>query len=1142
MVGDQLEVSAEAQGKNKNHISMCLTAFCCRPERSSSPSNLKSSPNPIEITEASANPQPGGSSFHASGSQELEDSLPSGSEQKVRMSLCSLSGQSSNIVSNHDFSNGLESWHSNCCQSYVASENSNFVNGVKPLSGSNYAVVMQRSENWQGLEQDITDKVIAGVKYIVTVFVSVHGDFHGASGVQATLRIENLDSSVSYVFIERILVSQDCWRKLEGSFLLTSNPRRVVFYLEGPNPGIDLLIDSVAIACEKVGMTSSPNIVSNHDFLNGLESWHPNCCQAYVTSGNSNFLNGVKPLSGDNYAVVMRRSENWQGLEQDITDKVAAGLKYNVTVFVAVHGDLHGTTGVQATLKLENDSSLSYVFIERIVVSQDCWKKLEGSFSLTSKPRRVVFYLEGPDPGIDILIDSVAIVCEEVITYRVSSNDEDISNNDEHIVHNPQFEDGLNNWSGRGCKITLCSSLCNGKILPVKGKFFVAATERSHNWNGIEQEITGRFVRKRTYEVTALVQIFGHTNNAGVQLTLWVQSPNGREQYIGIAKTQASDKEWVQLQGKFLLNGVASRAILFIEGPNPGIDILVDSVVVRRPIKAGSSVPPITEVDSEDANVIRNVSLTDGLNQWNPLGSCKLSICTHPQSFSPVEYSLSFYQPQNKRYILTTNRTETWMGPSQIITNRIKLHITYQVVAWVRLGSGASGPQNVNIALNIDNQWVNGGQVEANNDRWYKIRGSFRVEKKPSKVVVHAQGPPSGVDLMMSEAQILPVNRKTRYKILKEKADKIRKQDIVLKFIGFHEDLSGASLKIHQIENSFPIGACISRSNIENEEFVDFFLKNFNWAVFGNELKWYHTEPQRGHFNYKDADELLDFCQKHGKQTRGHCVFWEVEDAVQPWLRSLSNIELMKAVQNRLKGLLTRYRGMFKHYDVNNEMLHGSFFQDRLGKDIRAYMFREAHHLDPSAVLYVNDYNVEDGCDPKSTPERLIDQILDLQKSGAPVGGIGIQCHISHPVGEIICDALDKLAVLGLPIWLTELDVSAVNEHVRADDLEVVLREAFAHPAIEGVMLWSFWELFTCRDHSHLVNAEGDINEAGKRFLALKNEWLSNADGKIDASGEFKFRGYHGTYSVEISTKFKSISRSFKVEKGDSPVVVIINS
>lgn len=371
----------------------------------------------------------------------------------------------------------------------------------------------------------------------------------------------------------------------------------------------------------------------------------------------------------------------------------------------------------------------------------------------------------------------------------------------------------------------------------------------------------------------------------------------------------------------------------------------------------------------------------------------------------------------------------------------------------------------------------------------------------------------------------------------------IRKRDVILKFSrSENESLAGASLKIQQIENSFPLGGCISRSNIDNEEFVDFFVKNFNWAVFGNEFKWYHTEPERGKFNYTDADELLDFCQKHGKQTRGHCIFWEVEDSVQPWVRTLNSNDLMIAVQNRLRGLLTRYRGKFRHYDVNNEMLHGSFYQDRLGKDIRSYMFREAHKLDPSAVLFVNDYNVEDGCDPKSTPERLIAQILDLQGQGAPVGGIGIQCHISHPVGEIICDALDKLAVLGLPIWLTEMDVSAENEHIRADDLEVVLREAFSHPAVEGVMLWSFWELFTCRDHSHLVDAEGNINEAGKRFLALKKEWLSHADGRIDDSGEFTFRGYHGTYTLELTTASRIISRSFTVDKGDSPLLLTINS
>lgn len=370
----------------------------------------------------------------------------------------------------------------------------------------------------------------------------------------------------------------------------------------------------------------------------------------------------------------------------------------------------------------------------------------------------------------------------------------------------------------------------------------------------------------------------------------------------------------------------------------------------------------------------------------------------------------------------------------------------------------------------------------------------------------------------------------------------IRKRDVILKFSGLDSSSAyGSFVKVKQSQNSFPFGTCISRTNIDNEDFVDFFVKNFNWSVFGNELKWYWTEPQKGNFNYKDADEMVDLCKTHNIEMRGHCIFWEVVDTVQQWIRSLSQNDLSTSVQNRVTDLLTRYKGKFRHYDVNNEMLHGSFYQDKLGKDIRANMFKMANQLDQSALLFVNDYHVEDGCDTRSAPEKYIEQILDLQLQGAPVGGIGIQGHIDSPVGPIICSALDKLGILGLPIWFTELDVSSRNEYVRADDLEVMLREAFANPAVEGIVLWGFWELFMSRENSHLVNAEGDINEAGKRYLELKQEWLSHAHGHIDEQGQFKFKGFHGTYSIEVSTASKKLQKTFVVDKGDdSPVEVSI--
>ncbi|KAI3764543.1 hypothetical protein L2E82_14554 [Cichorium intybus] len=160
---------------------------------------------------------------------------------------------------------------------------------------------------------------------------------------------------------------------------------------------------------------------------------------------------------------------------------------------------------------------------------------------------------------------------------------------------------------------------------------------------------------------------------------------------------------------------------------------------------------------------------------------------------------------------------------------------------------------------------------------------------------------------------------------------------------------------------------------------------------------------------------------------------------------------------------------------------------------------------------------------------------------GPPVGGIGIQGHIDSPVGPVVCSALDKLGELGFPIWFTELDVSSVNECVRADDLEVMIREALAHPAVEGIMIWGFWELFMSRENSHLVNAEGEINEAGNRFLEIKKELLTHVHGHIDDVSEFGFRGFPGDYEMVVVTGSKKIVKKFVVENGDFPLVVPID-
>ncbi|KAL6848229.1 hypothetical protein ACP4OV_022357 [Aristida adscensionis] len=506
------------------------------------------------------------------------------------------------------------------------------------------------------------------------------------------------------------------------------------------------------------------------------------------------------------------------------------------------------------------------------------------------------------------------------------------------------------------------------------------------------------------------------------------------------------------------------------------------------------------------------------------------------------------------RYVLASHRADEKDGLCRAIPRAPAPKVTYRVAGWVGLGGaaaeGGSHPVHVDVRLD-DGRPVGGGVVVVDAGKWGEIKGSFRVDddgdgEPPRCAKVYVHGPPAGVDLKVMDLQVCAVNKIPRLRHLRKKTDKVRKRDVVLKFNrredGAAASVAGAEIRVVQVQNSFPIGSCITKAGIQNPAYVDFFTKHFDWAVLENELKWYHTEPVQGQVSYADADELIDLCDRHGKPVRGHCIFWAVENSVQPWVRALDAGRLRDAVEARLRGLVARYAGRFPHYEVNNEMLHGAFFQQRLGDDINAHMFRETARIDPAPALFVNDYNVESANDPNATPEKYVALVTDLQRRGAPVGGIGVQGHVTHPVGDIICDALDKLAVTGLPVWVTELDVSAADEAVRADDLEVVLREAYAHPAVEGVMLWGFMQGHMWRAHGQLVDADGRYTEAGNRFAGLRREWTSHAMGKLDGNGHFKFRGFHGSYQVTVRTGAGEVKKqTFDVQKGDAPLELNMN-
>ncbi|CAH9119421.1 unnamed protein product [Cuscuta epithymum] len=325
------------------------------------------------------------------------------------------SGQSSNIIKNHDFKGGLQKWYANCCKAFVDSS-----------GGCAYAVITNRRESWQGLEQEITGRVSKGHIYSIQAFVTVSGKLPAVtSAVQATLRLSFKRSATCYLSIGRKTVKPNCWEALEGTFSLSTNPDQVIFYLEGAEPGVDILVKSVTISPsspalksdhtkasdqkkkegierkhEKHHLQVANNIILNYDFHQGFLGWETNGCQGNVVKGDS----------GSSYAVITNRGINYHGLLQDITNRVCQGCPYSVEACVRVSGNIVGFTDIQATLRLEyKNLDTQYHFIGRKPVSTNNWEILEGTFTLSTKPDRVLFFLEGLSGGVEMLVKSVII-------------------------------------------------------------------------------------------------------------------------------------------------------------------------------------------------------------------------------------------------------------------------------------------------------------------------------------------------------------------------------------------------------------------------------------------------------------------------------------------------------------------------------------------------------------------------------------------------------------------------------------------------------------------------------------------------------------------------------------------------------------
>jgi endo-1,4-beta-xylanase len=244
-------------------------------------------------------------------------------------------------------------------------------------------------------------------------------------------------------------------------------------------------------------------------------------------------------------------------------------------------------------------------------------------------------------------------------------------------------------------------------------------------------------------------------------------------------------------------------------------------------------------------------------------------------------------------------------------------------------------------------------------------------------------------------------------------------------------DDGGETIKDLAAQHSTLIGAGVTRGKLRNATFKELLLKHHNTLTPENELKMDALRRNKGKFNWKPADSIINFGAEQHMKMRGHTLVWH--SAVPTWLPKigLNKAKVMEFIKEHIKAVVGRYKGKLIWWDVVNEVFEdngklrtsSSFWYQTCGEEYIEKAFFWAHEADPQAMLFINDYGVEQ-INPKSTATyNLVKKFLEKE---VPIHGFGMQAHMTEgplPDFKSIESNIKRFIDLGLEVHFTELDV-----------------------------------------------------------------------------------------------------------------------
>ncbi len=357
-----------------------------------------------------------------------------------------------------------------------------------------------------------------------------------------------------------------------------------------------------------------------------------------------------------------------------------------------------------------------------------------------------------------------------------------------------------------------------------------------------------------------------------------------------------------------------------------------------------------------------------------------------------------------------------------------------------------------------------------------------------------------------------------------ERIEKYRKQDITVRVLdSAGNTVPGATVRLEQTRHAFAFGTAVALKQLfeydkpaDTALYQSILLKNFDACGTEYDLKWPSWEKTR-----ERTLHGLEWLHQNGfEEVRGHVLLWPSFRLTPDYLRDAEDDpeRLRQLILDHIKDIIVPTAPYVRTWDVINEpRLHHEILDLLGGESFMTEVFKEAQRWLPQGRFFLNEALA---LSPGPRMDALEQTTRFLLEEGAPIHGLGIQCHyngwVVTPPAQLI-ETLDRLEPLGLDIEVTEFDVDSADDAFQARYLRDFYTAVFSHPSVTGIQMWGFWEGRHWKPSAALWKRDWTPRPAALTYLDLvRGEWWTQASGRTAADGTWSKRGFKGEYHITV--------------------------